>query len=440
MKACPQCGRLFPDDGMFCPVDGDPLRTASQVPAAQATSDPRIGRVLCERYQIRRVVADGGMGRVYEALDVKGRRSVAVKVLHPEVATNEVTLARFKREFDVSAELPHDHIVEVLEFAPTGDDSYAIVMEFLYGEELRATLKRSSVLPPGRLVRMLSQLARGLDQAHARRLVHRDLKPDNIFLCQTPDGDIVKILDFGSVRDNAEAAARLTVLGTTIGSPFYMAPEQAQALDSLDHRADVWALGAILYECLTGHVAFTGNNGPSILLAILTSEPAPASQRAAGKPYPVPEAVDRVLERALKKNPAFRLESVGRFADAFGAAYGLEGNHEDWAGTPEEKLQRKIDLKLTELLAAVPPSVLAVTPEGPNSSAPESAPASSPVSDRLGEFEPGELDSSLPPALRPSTGGPSTAPPRQGTSLVVTVVVALLALVLGVAATLWLAP
>ena len=156
-------------------------------------------------------------------------------------------------------------------------------MEFLYGEELRATLKREKVIPPARVVRMLSQVAIALDEAHARKLVHRDLKPDNLFLCQTREGDIVKILDFGSVKDKNEGAKKLTVLGTTIGSPFYMAPEQAQGLETLDHRADVWALAAIAYECMTGSVPFKGNNGPSILLEILTKEPKPPSQAAAGQ-------------------------------------------------------------------------------------------------------------------------------------------------------------
>ena len=118
------------------------------------------------------------------------------------------------------------------------------------------------MIAPARLVRMLAQAAFALDAAHAMKLVHRDLKPDNLFLCQTREGDIVKVLDFGSVKDKGESAKKLTVLGTTIGSPFYMAPEQAQGLDTLDHRADVWALAAIAYECLTAHVPFSGKQRP----------------------------------------------------------------------------------------------------------------------------------------------------------------------------------
>src|SRR5262245_31177691 len=144
MKACPQCGRLYPDDAGFCPVDGQALSSATQVPVAADGSDPRIGQLMCGRYQVRRVVADGGMGRVYEALDMVQRRNVALKILHDDVARDQVAVERFKREFQVSTTLPHKHIVDVLAFQPTHDGTYALVMEFLYGEELRATLKREA--------------------------------------------------------------------------------------------------------------------------------------------------------------------------------------------------------------------------------------------------------------------------------------------------------
>jgi serine/threonine protein kinase len=352
MKACPACGRLYPPDSGFCPVDGQQLISATQAPLSTNDDDPRIGQIMCGRYQVRRVVADGGMGRVYEALDMAERRSVALKVLHAEVVQDDVALERFKREFEVSKQLPHEHIVDVLDFQPTQDDSYAIVMEFLYGEELRNTLKRQKVIPAARLVRMLSQLAVGLDEAHARKLVHRDLKPDNIFLCQTREGDTVKILDFGSVKDKADSAKKLTVLGTTIGSPYYMAPEQAQGLDTLDHRADVWALAAIAYECVTGQVPFKGNNGPAILLEILTKEPSPPSVAGRGQKYPVPPALDRVISHAFKKNPSLRVSTVGALADDVGHAYGLFGDHRQWAYVAQQHLHSQIDAKIPELMTA----------------------------------------------------------------------------------------
>lgn len=355
MKACPLCGRLYPDDAGFCPVDGAQLSSATQVPILADEQDPRIGQLMCGRYQVRRVVADGGMGRVYEALDMQVRRNVALKVLHPDVAGDQVAVERFKREFEVSKLLPHEHIVEVLDFQPTNDGSFALVMEYLYGEELRATLKREGTISPARTVRMLSQVAIGLDGAHARKLVHRDLKPDNLFLCQTSEGDTVKLLDFGSVKDKGETAKKLTVMGTTIGSPFYMAPEQAQGLDTLDHRADVWALAAIIYESVVGSVPFMGVNGPSILLEILTKEPKAPSQAASAAKYPIPPTLDRVMTHAFKKQAAQRIGSVGALADAIGHAYGLTGTHQEWAKVSESELASRIDAKLPELMVAAAP-------------------------------------------------------------------------------------
>jgi serine/threonine protein kinase len=355
MKACRVCGRLYPDDAGFCPADGQELYSATQVPVPSDDQDARIGQLMCQRYQVRRVVADGGMGRVYEALDMAGQRNVAVKVLHPDIARDSVAVERFKREFEVSKQLPHTHIVEVTDFQPTSDGSWALVMEFLYGEELRSTIKRQKVLKPARLIRMMSQVAIGLDAAHAQKFVHRDLKPDNLFLCQTTDGDIVKILDFGSVKDKTSGAKKLTVMGTTIGSPFYMSPEQAQGLETLDQRADVWALGAIAYECVTGQVPFKGINGPSILLEILTKEPPPPTAAGQGQKYPIPPAVDRAIGGALKKTASLRTPSVGAFADQLGQAYGLQGDHTAWAKEPEEALEKLIASKMDALLAAPAP-------------------------------------------------------------------------------------
>jgi serine/threonine-protein kinase len=318
------------------------------VPVPDDPDDRRIGQAICDgRYQVRRKVADGGMGRVYQAYDLKGTESVAVKVLHPEVSSDGVALERFKREYALSSELPHDHIVEVRDFQRTEDKSYALVMEYLEGEELRHFLQREKAMPPSRLLRILSQIAIGLKGPHDRKLVHRDIKPDNVFLCHTPDGPRVKLLDFGSVRDNTEGAKKLTVIGTTIGSPFYMSPEQAQGLAGLDHRADVWSLAAIAYECLTGKVPFGGKTGPQILLAILAHEPEPAS--IAGADRGVPPTVDDVLSDALAKDPGTRIGSVAELADRFGAAYGLEGTHRDWAYMPEMQLETLIEQNLPKL-------------------------------------------------------------------------------------------
>ncbi len=378
MKSCPKCMRVFPDDAGFCPADGSALQFASMVPVA-AGDDPRLGTKLCDRYEIRRVVADGGMGRVYEGIDKQTQTRIAVKVLHADVAKDEVSLERFKREYEISSQLPHDHIVKVLDFQrDPAQGVWLLAMEFLDGEELRFVLKREKMIPPERLIRMLAQVAIGLDEAHARQVVHRDLKPDNLFLCGTREGDVVKILDFGSVKDKNKDAKKLTVLGTTIGSPYYMAPEQAQGLETLDARADVFALAAITYECLTGSVPFTGNNGPSILLSILTKDPDPPSAKSAGAKYPIPLAMDDVMELALAKNPNIRTKTVGELATAVGRAYGLEGDHRTWARTPQPELQKLVVSGLARAPAPRPAPALEAAAD-PFAAPPTAGGATSPM-------------------------------------------------------------
>jgi serine/threonine-protein kinase len=359
MKSCPTCQRTYPNDAGFCPIEGTPLIFTSMVPIA-ASDDPRIGTKLSGRYEIRRVVADGGMGRVYEGIDKQTDSRIAVKVLHDDVAKDDVALERFKREYEISANLPHDYIVSVTDFQRDEQAGvWLLVMEYLDGEELRVLLKREKGMAPARLVRMLSQVAQGLDEAHARKFVHRDLKPDNIFLCGTREGDVVKLLDFGSVKDKNKDAKKLTVLGTTIGSPYYMAPEQAQGLETLDARADVFALAAIAYECITGHVPFDGTNGPSILLAILTKDPVPPTQRGKDGRFPIPPALDDVLEEALVKNPNIRTRSVGALADAVGRAYGLKGDHREWAKMPTPDLEQRCAEALPRVMQPRPAAVMA---------------------------------------------------------------------------------
>jgi serine/threonine-protein kinase len=422
MKSCPQCQRVFPNDAGFCPADGTPLAAASLAPIAPSAEDPRIGARLCGRYEIRRVVADGGMGRVYEGIDKQGDARIAVKVLHDDVVRDEVALERFKREYEISALLPHEHIVKVLDFQRDAvSKTWILVMEFLDGEELRYILKREKMLPPERLVRALSQVAIGLDGAHARGFIHRDLKPDNLFLCGTREGDIVKILDFGSVKDTGGNRKKLTVLGTTIGSPYYMAPEQAQGLENLDSRADVFALAAVTYECITGEVPFSGNNGPSILLAILTKDPVPPSARAADAKYPVPSGVDDVLEEGLVKNPTIRTKSVGALADALGRAYGLDGDHFQWATTPQQDLGRQIAEAMPRLMARkVSPLAVAADPFA-------SPPGQTEAQQRMDMAFGAVREDDLVPQGVPSAGKPGWLLP---------LVVGLLALVVGGAVTL----
>ena len=342
MKSCPTCQRVFPDSSGFCPFDGAKLTSASLVPPAASADDPLIGRVLCGTYEVRRLVADGGMGRVYQGIDRSRKDRVAIKVLHADVAKDEVARARFQREYEISAALPHDHIIEVFDFKQDEElGMWILSMEFLEGEELRSHLERDGTIKHARLVRIFSQMAIGLDDAHRRSFVHRDLKPENIFICGTREGDLVKVLDFGSVRVNKGDVKKLTAMGTTIGTAFYMAPEQASGL-TLDGRADVFACGAIACECLTGRRPFDGPNGPQVLMAILMNEPELPSQVLAKRGIEIPPGVDDAIERALAKKPDIRTKSVGAFATELGRGFGLEGDFLEWAKTPLIELEARM--------------------------------------------------------------------------------------------------
>jgi tRNA A-37 threonylcarbamoyl transferase component Bud32 len=433
MKSCPTCKRSFPDDAGFCPADGTALTFASMVPVAGTSDDPRVGKKLCDRYDIRRVVADGGMGRVYEGIDKSTNSRIAVKVLHDDVAKDEVSLERFKREYSISSQIPHEHIVRVFDFQRDEVAGvWLLAMEFLDGEELRLVLKREKTIAPERVIRMMSQTALGLDEAHARNFVHRDLKPDNLFLCGTRDGDIVKILDFGSVKDTNKDAKKLTVLGTTIGSPYYMAPEQAQGLDTLDARADVFALAAIAYECITGSVPFTGTNGPSILLSILTKDPVPPSEVGKGAKYPVPQTMDEVMEVSLAKNPAIRTKSVGALADAIGHAYGLTGDHRVWATTPTAELARQVAEAAPRIAAAAKPIEAAADPFA-------APPAGAGAGAGAGAMVPRDASRAMDQAFQASReaayydDGSAAGVPKQGNNWLVPVIVGVAALALGIA-------
>ncbi len=415
MKSCPKCYRTYTDDAAFCPHDGESLVSASMLPAASA-EDTRVGAKLCGRYEVRRIVADGGMGRVYEGIDKDTKTRIAIKVLHDDVARDEVALARFKREYEISSQLGNDNVVRVLDFQREPVlGVWLLVMEFLDGEELRVILKRDKFVHPARLVRMLSHVAVGLDAAHENQFIHRDLKPDNLFLCGSRDGDITKILDFGSVKDKNINAKKLTVMGTTIGSPFYMAPEQAQGLDTLDARADIFALAAIAYECMAGIVPFSGTNGPSILLAILTEDPVPPTVKGKDAKYAIPSAMDEVMELALAKNPNHRHSTVGAFADAVGHAYGLKGDHHAWGKQSLSELTKEVDA----LQAAQPQKVVQsdpfASPAKDPFAAPE-APSSPPAGSSQSSAAPPRTSVSAPPmpSAPPLPATPQSAPPQSG--------------------------
>jgi serine/threonine-protein kinase len=295
--------------------------------------DPRLGKQLGGYIVVARV-ADGAMGRVYEGRHPETRARVAVKVLHEHIARDRVAVERFKREYEAAHEMKNPYIVHVLEFGETNDRSWYLTMEYLQGQELAKALSNHQPIAKPRIVRTICQLASALEHAHSYGFIHRDLKPDNIFLCNTVTGTQVRVLDFGSVKLQMETGAKLTALGTTLGSPYYMSPEQATGASDVDQRSDVFALGAILYEMLTGKVAFDAPNVALILMKILNHRPVPPSTL---NPESQP-AIDDVVDKALHKNKQLRYASARELAEALLVACGVTGTVDEWAERPEADL------------------------------------------------------------------------------------------------------
>jgi serine/threonine-protein kinase len=271
------------------------------------------GEVLAGKYRITRLVGAGGMGTVYEAQHAVLGRRFAVKLLHPELARQQDLLERFRREAQAAGSLENENIASIIDFGHREDGIPFIVMELLVGEDLSKLLAHHGPLPVARAVNVVIQACRGLDAAHAAGIIHRDLKPENLFVCKRGDGsDLVKILDFGIAKLGSGLGdgpmSAVTRTGSTLGTPFYMPPEQARGEKTLDHRADIYALGVILYEALTGEKPHPGDSYNAILYHILTQAPAPLASLRPTLPPDLAEAVHGALAFDPGDRPASAME------------------------------------------------------------------------------------------------------------------------------------
>jgi serine/threonine protein kinase len=241
--------------------------------------DPILGTTLSGRYAITRKIGQGGMGAVYEATHTLIGKRVAVKVLLDKYARKEQVVARLEQEARLASSIGHEHIIDITDFGQTDDGRTFVVMEFLEGESLAECLHREGPLPEARILDIAKQVGSALNAAHAKGVVHRDVKPENVFLIRRGDKDYVKVVDFGiskSLRQSdvgEDDSPRLTQTGMVLGTPLYMSPEQARGDEELDHRIDVYALGVIMYELATGRVPYTGTNYLSIISQVLNDEP-----------------------------------------------------------------------------------------------------------------------------------------------------------------------
>jgi eukaryotic-like serine/threonine-protein kinase len=295
-----------------CPVGGLPIECLALVE----------GETLNGRYRIVRLMGGGGMGAVYEATEIGTDLRVAVKVINSgDLAKDKALIGRFQRETQATTSIDADNIVRVLSTGTIADTGQPfMVMEYLTGEDLSHVFKRvKGQLPPELALRIAAQACLGLEKAHSAHIIHRDIKPANLFLAQQPDGNIlVKLLDFGIAKIkmdqvNITDSRSLTRTGSMVGSPLYMSPEQARGSKLIDHRADIWSLGVVLYQSLTGKTPNQDIDAlGELIIAICSEPPTPVQQLA---PW-VPPEVAAIVHRALLFDPGDRFQSAAEMLEA----------------------------------------------------------------------------------------------------------------------------
>ena len=301
-KVCPTCGVRYPAEFKVCPRDATTLQDADD----DILRDEFVGKTLNETYSIVRVVGEGGMGRVYEARHtrISGKR-FAVKMLHPEFARQPQVLSRFQREAEAAASINSQYVVDVFDVDRTDDGRPFLVSEFLEGQEYAEYLAEIGKMRTGPAVRILRQICKALAAAHAKGVVHRDMKPENVFLTGDLNAPTAKVIDFGISKIDDAPGTALTKTGMIMGTPSYMAPEQARG-ERVDHRADIYAVGAILYCALTGQRPFDRGDPTATLTAVLTEDPT----RPRLLDPTIPEPLELIVQRAMAKEPAHRYQSM----------------------------------------------------------------------------------------------------------------------------------
>jgi serine/threonine protein kinase len=279
------------------------------------------GRILEKKYRLVRRLGQGGMGAVYLGEHLVIGKKVGVKFLHAEFASDREIVTRFYREAQAAAAIGHKSIIDIMDVGVSSEGEPYLVMEFLEGESLASMLKRERTVGLGAACGIMEPVLLGLNAAHAKGIVHRDLKPENIFLAHQPgEAPAVKIIDFGiSKITRSKDSTRLTQSGSLLGTPAYMSPEQAMGSPDANHRSDIYSMGVVLYEMLTGRLPFDGQNYNALLINIITHEPLPMVKANPG----FPRDSERVVLKAMAKDPADRYQNALEMLDAMRGVSGF---------------------------------------------------------------------------------------------------------------------
>jgi serine/threonine-protein kinase len=302
-------------------TDGPPSGAFPQAPPVPSI----VGQILDGRYRIIKLIGEGGMGEVYAAEHVHIEKKYAIKLLKPEIVSNAEAVKRFQQEARSSSSIGHRNIIAIDDFSQLPDGRIYMCMELLNGAALNDMIQHP--MGADRLLNILIQTGHGLAAAHAKGIVHRDMKPENIFVTIGPAGeDIPKILDFGIAKVSGnDGQNHLTRTGTIFGTPFYMAPEQALG-NPVDARTDIYAMGVIMYECFAGSLPFQGESFMGILTQHITSDAEPVAQRAAKAGRTLPNGLADVITRCMRKNPAERFSTMDELVSNLIAIYrGIAG-------------------------------------------------------------------------------------------------------------------
>ncbi|MCI0489986.1 MAG: serine/threonine protein kinase [Blastocatellia bacterium] len=312
MKQCPKCKQEYADSAMFCGNDGQQLISVEEVeepvPAAPENIDPMIGTLIDNKYKVERYIGGGGMGSVYAARHSVINKQVAIKIFTPDPEQDPSLPERFQHEAEASARIRHPNIVPVNDFGQTSDGTLYMVMEYVEGFPLRQLLDKEEKLSPERAVAFGSQICAAIAVAHSANIIHRDLKPENILIEMIDGRETARVFDFGIAKLKDKQG--LTKVGTVLGTPDYMSPEQCSSKE-VDARSDIYSLGIILYELLSGQVPFIAPKYQQVLVKHVIEPPRPLDELRPD----IPESLVYAVMRALEKEPDLRHQTATELAD-----------------------------------------------------------------------------------------------------------------------------